>query len=316
MADVITVRGPIAADDLGITLPHEHVVIDLARVTRNMDHLLHDTRLAAIELGRFRDAGGRTIVDLTNRNVGRNAQALRRISEDAGVNVVMGCGWYREPYYDRDVYEKSTNELADEIARDIQEGVDGTGIRAGIIGEIGSDDRLPISPAEERSFRAAARAHRRTGVTISTHAAFSRVGLQQLDLLLEEGVDPDAVIIGHAGHVSDPDYHEAIARRGAWVQFDRIRGAHEWDIQRYIDLIREFLDRGYLRQLLLSSDICMLPHLAAYGGTGYDYLLTGFVPRLRESGMSQKEIDVLFIDNPRAALTSRCAVSARITARP
>ena len=302
MAEVMTVRGPIAADKLGRTLPHEHLLIDLARVTRNFDHFLHDVSLAVQEAARFRDAGGGTIVELTNRNLGRDPRGLCAIAEQTGLNIVMGSGWYREPYYDREVYERSTNQLADEIVRDLLEGVDGTGIRAGIIGEIGSDDRRPISPAEERSFRAAARAHKRTGVTISTHAAFSRVGLDQLDLLMEEGVDPARVIIGHAGHMSDPDYHAAIAQRGAWVQFDRIRGMHEWDVQRYVKLIQEFLHRGFLRQLLLSHDVCMLPHLRAYGGTGYDFLLTDFVDRLRGAGLTRSEIDTLLIDNPRAAL--------------
>src|SRR5262252_6122492 len=301
MAEVMTVLGPVAPDMLGRTLPHEHLLIDLARVTRNFDHFLHDVSLATIEARRFRDAGGTTIVDLTNRNLGRDARGLCAIAEQTGLNIVMGSGWYREPYYDRDVYQKSTNQLADDIVRDIVEGVDGTGIRAGIIGEIGSDDRLPISPAEERSFRAAARAHRRTGLTISTHAAFSHVGLDQLDLLEEEGVDPARVIIGHAGHLPDPDYHEALARRGAWVQFDRIRGKHDWDVQRYVELIQEFLHRGFLNRLLLSQDVCMLPHLHAYGGTGYDFILTGFAARLRVAGLSQSQIDTLTIDNPRAA---------------
>jgi predicted metal-dependent phosphotriesterase family hydrolase len=302
MPEVMTVRGPVAADKLGRTLPHEHLLIDLARVTRNFDHFVHDVTLATIEARRFRDAGGSTIVDLTNRNLGRDPRALCAIAEQTGLHIVMGCGWYREPYYDREVYEKSTSQLADEIVRDIVEGVDGTAIRAGIIGEIGSDDRRPISPAEERSFRAAARAHRRTGLTISTHAAFSRVGLDQLDLLEEEGVDPRRVIIGHAGHMSDPDYHAALAHRGAWVQFDRIRGMHEWDVRRYVDLIKTFLDRGFLHRLLLSHDVCMLPHLRAYGGTGYDYLLTDFTARLCAAGLTQLEIDTLLIDNPRAAL--------------
>jgi predicted metal-dependent phosphotriesterase family hydrolase len=119
---------------------------------------------------------------------------------------------------------------------------------------------------------------------------------------MEEGVDPARVIVGHAGHVPDPDYHTAIARRGAWVQFDRIRGMHAWDVNRSVELVQEFLDRGYLHQLLLSHDVCMLPHLHAYGGTGYDFLLTGFAGKLRDVGLTQTEIDVLLIDNPRAAL--------------
>jgi phosphotriesterase-related protein len=298
----MSVRGPVPADELGRTLPHEHLLIDLARVTRNFDHYLHDVPLAVREAERFRAAGGTTMVELTSRNVGRDPCGLRQIAEQTGLTIVMGCGWYREPYFDREVYEKNASALADDIVRDLVEGVDGTGIRAGIIGEVGSDDRRPISPAEERALRAAARAQRQTGVSISTHAAFSRVGLDQLDLLCEEGVDPARVIVGHTGHLPDPDYHEAIARRGAWVQFDRIRGKHDWDVQRYVELIQEFLSRGFLRRLLLSHDVCMLPHLHAYGGTGYDFLLTGFADRLRAAGLSRAEVEVLYVDNPRAAL--------------
>jgi len=194
MAEVLTVRGPLAADQLGRTLPQEHLLIDLARVTRNFDHFLHDGSLATIEACRFRDAGGGTIVDLANRNLGGDPRGLSAIAEQTGLNIVMGCGWYREPYYDREVYEKSTNQLADDIVRDIVEGVDGTGIRAGTIG------------------------------------------------------------------------------------------------------------RGFLHRLLLSHDVCMLPHLHAFGGTGYDYLLTDFVERLCVAGLMQREIDTLLIDNPPAAL--------------
>jgi predicted metal-dependent phosphotriesterase family hydrolase len=297
----MTVTGPVDAQRLGMTLPHEHLLIDLARITRNFDHLLHDVSLASEEAERFRLAGGQSVVDLTNRNIGRNPIALRQISERTGLNIVMGCGWYREPYFDPELYEKSTNQIADDIVRDLVKGVADSGIRAGVIGEIGSDDMRPISPAEERSFRAAARAQLRTGVTISTHAAFSRVGLDQLDLLVEEGVDPRRVIIGHAGHKSDPDYYEAIARRGAWVQFDRIRGTHEWDVARYVGLVVEFIRRGFLHKLLLSHDICMLPHLHAFGGTGYDFIPSEFVPRLRAAGLSEEQIGILLMRNPRAA---------------
>ena len=155
----MTVLGLVPADQLGRVLPHEHLLIDLPRVTRNYEHFLHGVSLATLEAARFRDAGGGTIVDLTNRSLGRDPRGLVRIAEQTGLNIVMGCGWYREPYYDREVYERSTNQLADDIVADICEGIDETGIRPGIIGEIGSDDRRPISPAEERSFRAAARAH-------------------------------------------------------------------------------------------------------------------------------------------------------------
>ena len=171
-------------------------------------------------------------------------------------------------FYDESVYLRTTNQIADEMVRDIEVGVDGTGIRAGIIGEIGTD-LYHVSPAEERVFRAAARAHKRTGLTITTHAVRSPVGLDQLDILEEEGVDPRRIVIGHCDFYPHMDYHEAVARRGAYVEFDSIgRGFIEWEIQRRLEWIKNLIDKGYLRQILLSHDVCLKSHLRAFGGQG------------------------------------------------
>lgn len=299
---VMTVLGPVPAGELGTVLPHEHLICDIARVTNVPEHKLYEVPLAVAELRYYQEAGGATLVDVTSIGCGRDAVALRRIAEASGLHVVMGAGWYRDPFLPEEVNVRSTVDLADEIVRDLTVGVGDTGIRAGIIGEVGC--RLShMSPAEERSFRAAAKAHRRTGATITTHADKCPVGLVQLDILIEqEGADPRRVIIGHADSYPEPDYHEAIARRGAWVQFDTIRGMFEWEIEKRVKLVVEFVRRGYLRQLLLSHDVFMRPHLHAFGGEGYDYLLRGFLPRLRMAGLSDEQIRVLTVENPRAAL--------------
>jgi predicted metal-dependent phosphotriesterase family hydrolase len=195
----------------------------------------------------------------------------------------------------------SVDALADRIVRDLTEGVGDTGIRAGIIGEIGCD-RF-ISALEERMFRAAARAHRATGVTITTHAARWPVGHAQLDLLIEEGVDPGHVIVGHCDMVPDPEYHASLARRGVFVQLDTIQGTNEWDTERRIQWIRALVDAGHERQLLLSHDVCLTTDLATYGGPGYAWLLTGFRPRLVDAGFPDTLVAALMTDNPRRALT-------------
>jgi phosphotriesterase-related protein len=301
MADVVTVRGPLPADQLGITLPHEHVFIDLLREYRS-NGLLNDEALADLELTAFRDAGGRTIVDCTSEGLGRDPLALRRVSEATGVQIVMGSGFYRRAYFDEALLDRmSVDALADRIVRDLTVGVGDTGIRAGIIGEIGCDRYL--SALEERVFRAAARAHRATGVPITTHAARWPIGHAQLDLLEEEGVDPGRVIVGHCDMVPDPDYHLSLARRGAFVQFDTIQGTNDWETQRRIDWIRALMDAGHERQLLLSHDVCLTTDLAINGGAGYAYLLTGFRPRLVEAGIPAPLVDALVTDNPRRALT-------------
>jgi len=282
---------------------HEHIILDLCRITRDATQVLNDVPLAIDELRHFSRAGGRTVVEVTNRGLGRDPLALRTVARETGLNVVMGCGWYREPFYDRSVYERTTNEIASEIVADITEGVDGTGIRAGIIGEIGADLHF-VSPAEERVLRAAARAHQRTGTTITTHGVRSPVGLAQLDILEDEGIELRRVIIGHCDFYPHPDYHEAVARRGAYVQFDSIgRGFIEWDVRQRLDWVMRLVQKGYLRQILLSHDVCMKPHLRTYGGQGYDFVLSGFVPLLQQAGLDREQIHTLTVENPRRALT-------------
>jgi phosphotriesterase-related protein len=299
---VMTVLGPVEASALGVTLPHEHILCDLWRVTRDPRHFMIDRPLAVEEVGRFKAAGGGAIVDCTTRQFGRDPLGLGAVARATGVHVIMGCGWYREPFYDRSVYEGSVAGLAAAIEREILEGVDGTDIRPGIIGEIGTDLHY-ISPAEERVFRAMARVQKRTGLSLTTHTARCPVGLDQLALLEEEGVDPRRVIIGHCDTYPDPDFHDAIARRGAYVQFDNLRGDSEWDTRNKVQWVQRLVESGRGRQVLLSQDVYMKPLLVAYGGTGYGYILTDFFPRLLAAGLSREQVEILLVDNPRRALT-------------
>ena len=294
--------GPVPAGELGVVLPHEHVFIDLVREYRGSG-LLNDEHLARQELAALRAAGGGTLVDLTLDEIGRDPAALRRASEATGISIVMGCGHYRDPYLDRGWFDRTAvDAIADVLVRDITEGVRGTGIRAGIIGEIGSD-RGYISAAEERSFRAAARAHRQTGLTISTHAARWPVGTAQLGLLAEEGVDPRRVIVGHTDSVPVPGYHLALVRQGCYVSFDSIGTGSRYDTERAVGYVLELVRAGFGEQILLSQDVCLRDHLQACGGCGYAYLLTGFLPMLTAAGLDPEQVRSFVTSNPRAALT-------------
>lgn len=301
----MTVTGPVDAAQLGVCLPHEHLFIDLLREYRG-DGLLNDGALAIQEVAAFRAAGGRSIIDVTSVGLGRAPEALRRVSEQTGVRIVMGCGHYREPYLDRARVDRLTvDELAAEIVEDLEIGVDGSGIRAGIIGEIACDRW--ITAAEERCFRAAARAHRKTGITITTHAARWPVGIRQLDLLAEEGVDPKRVIVGHCDMVPDTDYHLALARRGAFVQFDTIDGGAEYDTLAQLGYIRALVAAGFEDSILLSQDVCLRSNLRAFGGSGYTYVITTFRDRLLAAGVPASLIRRFMVQNPRAALTGERA---------
>ena len=220
MASVMTVTGPVAARDLGFTLVHEHIFLDLTRDVSGRNSLLNDPELAYRELSLYKKAGGVTLVDQTTGGLRghdhditptKHALAIREIARRVGLQIVLGAGWYREPYYERRLWRAKTDQIAEELERDVTHGIDGTDVRAGLLGEIGSHFTW-ISPVEERVFRAVARAHRRTGVTIATHALNSPVGLDQLDILQQEGVDPRRVIVGHAHSYPVHEYHVALAQ--------------------------------------------------------------------------------------------------------
>lgn len=300
-AEVMTVKGPVPVRDLGVTLPHEHIFLNLMREHRATG-LLHDPELMGRELLRFKAVGGMTVVECTSMGLGRQPAMLRDISEQTGLNIVMGSGLYRDPYMDETwVDANSVGAIAERIVKDLTDGADDTDVRAGIIGEVGSDHLYP-SAQEERSLRAAARAHLQTGVTITTHAARWPVGLHQLDILGEEGVPAEAVIIGHVETVPDFDYHLELLRRGAWVQYDSIRGQSTFDTEIRVRGIVKMCRLGFTERILLSHDICNKSHLAEFGGTGYAYIPRVFVGLLQAAGLSREEVHQLTVVNPQAAL--------------
>jgi predicted metal-dependent phosphotriesterase family hydrolase len=324
MPEIMTVRGPISSDEMGMTLPHEHVFCNILRENRETG-LLNDEELMIEEISVFRQHGGRTLWDVSSYEltVGSVAEpasstmeslvagtrgkagleAVQRVAAATGVNIVVGTGHYRDPYLDRLWFDMaSADSIADRMEADISQGFPGSTVRAGVIGEIGAD-KWYISAAEERSFRGAARAHGRTGATITTHAARWPVGLAQLDLLESEGASPGHVIIGHCDTVNDPAYHAELARRGAYVQFDTIRRNSRGTEQR-ISFVKNMIQQGYLERILLSHDVCLTSHLQAGGGGGYGWILTDFVPRLRAAlNLGDEEIDTIMVQNPRRALT-------------
>ena len=310
MAHVQTVLGPIAPETLGVTLPHEHTQIALWHIPGRWDYwqLSRDRELILEELAAFRAEGGSGLVDLTMPGVGRDPLWLADIGRASGLHVVMGAGWYRGAYYPPEarIDRRSVDDLADELVRDVTDGVDGTGVRAGIIGEIGTDKPW-VSALEERVHRAAARAARRTGLAVTTHGVLSPVGLDQLRIFEEEHLDPARVVIGHADSYPVLDHHLAIIERGASVEFDFLgmsfSALERHGEPRVLRLLLDLLGRGHAARILLSQDVCHDSQLQRYGGQGYTYLARTFLPRLAEAGVSDAEIELMTIANPRRILT-------------
>jgi len=310
MAHIQTVLGPVPPDALGFTLPHEHTQIALWHIPSRWDYwqLTRDEPVILEELARFKALGGTALVDVTPAGMQRDPDWLRGLATASGLHIVMGSGWYRTAYYPAEalIERRTVEDLADELVREATDGVGETGIRPGIIGEIGTDKPW-ISPAEERVHRAAGQASRRTGLAITTHAVMSPVGLAQLTLFEAEGADPARVVIGHADSYPNLAHYLEIVRRGANLEFDFLgmsfNAVEKHGEGRVVELLLELLSRGHADRILLSQDVCHDSQLKRYEGNGYVYLQEVFLPKLRAAGVGDGDIETMTIANPRRLLT-------------
>jgi len=333
MTDVQTVLGPVVADALGPTLLHEHLLIDLwpwfdtgdpaadapvtpatiDRVRANPfafhDNLvLDDPELTAVELAPFAAAGGRTVVDLTLPEIGRRPAALADLAGRTGLNVVMGCGRYIAGARPPELRGAPGGRLRDELLRDLLEGAGGTGIRAGVIGEIGTSD--PLHPDEARMLWAAAEAQRQTGVGLVVHLdPWGRNGHAVLDHVLGGGADPTRLLLAHLDpSLADLSYARSLTERDVsvavdiWGDEDAYGGrSMPTDGVRIAAVLAAF-EQGWGDRLAVSQDVCLKSQLRAHGGPGYAHLVERIAPRLRASGLGDAELDLLLVHTPRRIL--------------
>ncbi len=333
-----TVLGLVDVGELGVTLAHDHVLIDgtfmyvepeeisqrgLAHQkislenrgwvaynwTSNWDNVeLKDEDIAVSELKRFVAAGGKTIVDPTNIGLGRDPNALARVARLTATHVIMGAGFYLSSTHPPDMSSRTRESLAAQIIADVDVGVGDTGIRAGIIGEVGCT--FPWADNEQKSLRASVDAQRATGAPLMVHPG--RDPSQPLEIVRivdEEGGDLERTIICHIDRTClDRGWLRELAQSGCYLEYDLFGNESSYyppnpkvdmpsDAQR-MDTILWHFEQGFEQQVLLSHDVATKHRLHAYGGLGYDHLITNVVPRLRRRGLSQQQVDLLIIDNP------------------
>ena len=304
---VMTVLGPIPADQLGYVLPHEHPFCQLRQAPYRYDFpdQFDDDRVVTAEVAAFGELGGTTLVDLTVPDIGRSPERLRKLSQNTGVQVVMGCGWYRGNYYRaEDVIEKRTaGSLADQLIAEITEGVDGTGIKPGVIGEIGVE-KTWVAPAEERVLRAAARAHKETGLALGAIHAIGPVAPDILTIFEEEDVDMSRVAVGHCDSYPHMEFLEGLIARGALIMFDNCGqyGALKTFEEHIMNTVKELVDKGLEDYILLSHDTCKFPQFKIHGGPGFVYISETVIPTLRDLGITEETINKIIRDNPRRGL--------------
>ncbi|MCC6316622.1 MAG: TatD family hydrolase [Gemmatimonadaceae bacterium] len=325
---ILTVTGPIDPAQAGATLMHEHIFIDFkAPATADGKPVpptpgdtarsggLTDFDIQLAEIRKFKDAGGGTIVDVTNFGLSRNPDWLRRVSQASGLHVVMGAGWYMRPYHPKDMNERTVEELTAILLRDITQGAQGTNVRSGIIGEVGVGAfgaRIPLTENEQKSIRASARASRLTGAPISFHSFASQDEmLRALDIVASEGVDLNHVVMGHTG-TGDLAAMKRYTDRGAYVEFDYIGSVRSADssavqlargAERLAASIKTLIDGGLTERILVAHDVCTQAQLTKNGGGGFAYISTMVVPALRKLGVTDETIHKILVENPRRVLT-------------
>jgi len=338
---VLTVQGPIEPGQLGACVTHEHILFDwgltywtepqtdeekaLADVPIRLENrgvlqrnpflmkenFWHESVHDAIhEIADFKSSGGGTIVEVTPIDQGRDPAGLRRVSEATGVHIVANTGFYIEAGHPAYVAEKSADELADILVKDIEVGIDDTGIRAGFMGDVGTTKT--VSKNEEKCLRAVARAHLRTGVAMGIHVDPSdRQGMRVAEILFSEGVRPERIVLEHLDEQPVHEYQLEVAETGVYLEFDTWGSEFYYgppysvpeprDIQR-AECVKHLIDHGHLRQLVMAQDVWLRQLMKKYGGEGYDSFFRYGIPRLKQVGVTDEQIMVTLVDNPRRIL--------------
>jgi predicted metal-dependent phosphotriesterase family hydrolase len=352
MTTVQTVLGPVPVEDLGRVMHHEHVLSlvpgpwlsggrpdDRTPGGRPLPvqdgHSADDqVRHAVAALSRLRELGIGTVVDLSPYGVvgrdadGANVALLQRIARESGVHVVAGSAVYLESFSPAWAVRADLREMTERFVADATTGIGGTPVRAGIFGEQATSlDR--ITPHEEKCLRAAARATRETGLSLTTHTTHGTMALEQLEILRQEGVDLQRVVIGHMDTRADFGYVREVARTGVHLAFDTIgkenwdffvepppasppdgetgkRGYHRSDLtraRRLAALVEEgFVDQILLAQDLTGAEVWMNPR--THGQWGYTYLGSSFAALLLEHGVTEEQLDTMLRRNPARLLAT------------
>ena len=284
-------------DATGYTYCHEHLHIDLSPQKHAIDCRLDQYELLCDEMREVQKRGVRNIVEVTNSFMGRNPQFIEDLIDDTGINVLLSTGFYIEGFFPDEIYSMSAPQIAQGMIREIEDGLEGSRLKASVIGEIGSSEDH-FSPTEQKVFQAAAIAHLETGRPISTHQSMSTMGKQQIELLKKSGVEMTSVTIGHCDLRDNFDHILWMLDQGCYVQFDTIGKNSYYPDSKRAASIALLCQRGYEKQIMLSMDITRRSHLKANGGLGFSYLIDEFVPLLKQHGVNDLQISTLLQSNP------------------
>jgi phosphotriesterase-related protein len=314
MATLNTVLGPVDSADLGFTLPHEHVGTNAAGLGHTYPEFIDRAGIIEQSTAALKEAhaeGLRTMVDLSPFDLGRDIRGMQEVSRGSGVQILACTGNHLA--VPRPFGDVSPDVIAPMYVRELEVGMEDTGVRAAIIK--GASDRGGITPPQEVILRAAARAHLKTGAPISTHTwSPDRVGEQQVRILEEEGADLSRVYIGHSNDDTDLEYLLGLLAKGVWLGLDRypggrVPGTPDWE-QR-TEVAKKLIDAGYAHRIMLSHDYSVPK--ARHGAEvqeerrranpdGFNFISRKVLPRLKELGATDQDIQQITVENPRRFL--------------
>ncbi len=315
MTEIHTILGPIAPQELGFTDSHGHLIMDRDLIVQKYpDFRLDSVEKVSEEVELFMQAGGRAMVEMAPPGCGRNPRAMVEIARRTGLHVVAATGIQKGDYY-LDSHWRNTytpEQMAQIFVEEIEQGMDVNSYngpfpdrveaRAGVI-KIASS-YLHITPAEQRVIEAAALAHKQTGAPIASHTDQGTMGLEQVELLVSFGVDPQHIVVGHMDRNPDFYTHREVAETGAYLLYDTPSRIKYFPESTFVDLVRKMVEAGYGRQLLWGGDLARRSYFVAYGGgPGLAYVPGRFVNRLRNEGFDEAVIDDIFVNNPARAFT-------------
>lgn len=294
MKQVQTVLGAVAAADLGLTISHEHLLAHPVPAD-DPDLILDDADAATAELRAFRAAGGATLVEVTPADYGRDLPGLAELSRQSGVHIVAATGLHKEAWSRTYTCRLDVDELTAIFTTELRDGVEG--IKPGVI-KIGSS-RERITAGERKIFAAAARTQRSTGAAITTHTEAGQLALEQLDLLLGAGADPERIVIGHLDRLLDIEYHAAVLRRGANVGYDQVGKPKYASDRDRAEALAGLVGRGYGAKLVISGDLGRRSYWRVHGGEpGLDFIPRKFLAMLTAAGLTSGQAEALVVDNP------------------
>ncbi len=308
MTFINSVTGPVHKSELGLTLIHEHMRVRSESVHAQFPHLYDEEQevaKAVEQVNRAKALGVKTICDPTVMEQGRDIRFIERIARETDTQIVAATGIYTYNYIPIHFQTRSIDYMADLFVRDIEVGIQNTSIKAGFLKC--ATDAPGVTADVEKVMRAVARAHKKTGVPIMTHShPASGTGLKQLDILLDEGANPNQILIGHTGDTDNLEYISNILTQGAFIGMDRYGLTRECSTENRNNTVIELAKQGYSNRMFLSQDYCCTMDWFPEGVIeerfpkwSMSFVLEEVVPELKRKGVTEQQIQHMLFDNAR-----------------